>query len=172
MLRRVGLQLIWNATRSLGLLCAMRREGVRGPLPDVAGHVTESITVRGEGLNRRGALVPIDLQVLPGESTLPCVGHHVPRGRKLVAPDVGRTLKPAAGGELPLGLRRQLFSGPGSVCSGVLVSYMYHRVLLSAVESAARALGTVPVHAGRILPPGAVVAQVHRTARLSEHQRT
>ena len=58
-----------------------RREVVRGPLPDVTGGVVKPVAVRREHLNRRGALVAVGLEILPGKAALPSVGHHLPFGR-------------------------------------------------------------------------------------------
>ena len=91
------------------------RVEVGRPLPDVAGHVEQAVAVGREGLDRRGALVPIGPQVLPRELALPGVGHHPALGRELVAPGVDGAVQPAAGGELPLGFGRQRLAGPRGV---------------------------------------------------------
>src|SRR5262249_33667808 len=55
-----------------------RREGGRGPLPYIADHVVEPVAVCGKGIDWRGALVAIELEVLPGKPALPNVGHDPP----------------------------------------------------------------------------------------------
>src|SRR5262249_30915004 len=87
-------------------------EPVVRPLPDVAGHVVEAVAVRRIGLDRRGALVAVEQQVLPGELALPGIGHHAALRRELLAPREGRAVQATAGRVLPLGLARQRLAGP------------------------------------------------------------
>src|ERR1700680_2565241 len=95
-----------NATGFFDVFGARRREGTRGPLPYVADHVVEPIAICGKSLDRRGALVSIDLEVLPGESALPGVGHCPPLRSKRFAPRVCRAFQTAAGREFPFGFDR------------------------------------------------------------------
>src|SRR5262245_46783877 len=48
---------------------------IGGPLPHVAGHIVETITVGRKTAYRRRALETIFFKVLPGKFTLPGVGH-------------------------------------------------------------------------------------------------
>src|SRR5262249_56950489 len=48
---------------------------IRGPLPHVAGHVVEPVTVGRKTSHRRCSLEPVFFKILPGEFALPGVGH-------------------------------------------------------------------------------------------------
>src|SRR5271169_349840 len=48
---------------------------ITGPFPDVTRHVVQTVTVRRERSDWRGPLVAVVKQVLPGELSLPTVGH-------------------------------------------------------------------------------------------------
>src|SRR6476646_4363772 len=85
------------------------------PLPDVAGDVVEAVAVRGKAADGRGALVAVELQVLPGELALPGVRHRLAVREVLVAPREYRSLETAAGGELPLGFGGQVLPRPRGV---------------------------------------------------------
>src|SRR5882672_3739002 len=63
-----------------------RRVPVGRPLPDVADHVVQTVTVRRECGDRRRALEPIGIGVLAGEFTLPGIGHVTAMRRELIAP--------------------------------------------------------------------------------------
>src|SRR5262245_42491875 len=87
-----------------GYFAAVRGEATRGPLPHIADHVVEAIAVCGKGVDRRGALVAVELEILPGETALPGIGHRPPLRSKRFAPGVGRAVETAARGEFPFGL--------------------------------------------------------------------
>src|SRR5215831_7346344 len=87
-----------------GYFATVLGEATRGPLPHIADHVVEAIAVCGKGIDRRGAFVAVELEVLPGESALPGVGHCPPVRGKRFAPGVSRAVETAAGGEFPFGL--------------------------------------------------------------------
>jgi hypothetical protein len=150
-----------------------RRGGVEvaGPLPDVAGHVVEPEAVGRVAPDRGRALLARRLQVLPGEFALPGVGHRLaPRGR-VVAPGERRAVEAAAGGELPFGLGWELLARPRGVGVGVLGRDVGDRVLVEAVQGAARAARVAPVRARGVAPPLGHVAQAHRAPGRVEHQR-
>src|SRR5207245_8830543 len=90
-----------DATGFFEAFGASRSEGARGRLPYVADHVVEPIAVCGKGIDRRGALVSIYLEVLPGESALPGVSHCPPLRSKRFTPRVSRAVETAAGREFP-----------------------------------------------------------------------
>src|SRR5262245_23996446 len=48
---------------------------IRGPLPHVAGHIVEPITVRWKRSHRRSSPETVFFKVLPGEFALPRVSH-------------------------------------------------------------------------------------------------
>ena len=85
---------------------------VGSPFPDIADHVVNAIAVRRERRDRRGPLVTIVVQVLPGKFALPGIGQMLAAGRELVAPGIFRAVEAAARGEFPFGLGRQILAGP------------------------------------------------------------
>src|SRR5204862_4092228 len=127
-----------DAAGALDVARVPYREVVGRPLPDVAGHVVKPVAVRRERPDRRGAFVPVELQVLPGKLALPGVRHRLSAGEVLVAPTEDRTVQPAAGGVLPLCFGRQPFARPRRVGLGVLIGDLYDRVTVATVDRRAR----------------------------------
>src|SRR5215510_4227643 len=72
---------------------------VHGPLPHVAGHVVEPVTVGRKTAHRRCSLEPVFFKILPGKFALPGVGHVFAIRCKSIAPDELRTVQSAARGE-------------------------------------------------------------------------
>ena len=139
------------------------------PLPDVAGHVEETEAVRREGADRRpGAVARLGP---PGEVAVPVVRTALAVSLRLVAPDEGAAVEPAARGQLPLRLARQLLPGPGRVRLGVLEGDVHHGLVLAAVDRARRAVGMTPAGAGCPRPPLAQVPEVDRPLRPREDER-
>src|SRR5262245_24488753 len=116
------------------------RQGTRGPLPYVADHVVEPVAICGKGIDRRGALVSIQLEVLPREPALPSVSHCLPLRSKRFAPREGRAVETAAGCEFPFAFERQLLSSPGCVCGRILVGDVNDRMVIPTVDGAVRTL--------------------------------
>src|SRR5207244_12384223 len=117
-----------RAARRRGCLRMARREPVARPLPDVAADVVESVAVRRKRADRRGALVTVELQVLPGERALPRVGHRLAAGELVVAPGEHPPVESAAGRELPLSLGREALAGPAGVRLRILVGRVHARM--------------------------------------------
>src|SRR4051812_19540715 len=59
---------------------------VRGPLPYIADHVAEAVTVGWKCADRGGAAVAVGGQVFVGESALPRIRHVTAAGREFIAP--------------------------------------------------------------------------------------
>src|SRR5258706_497070 len=161
-----------NATGFFIVFGVTCREETRGPLPYVAGHVVEPVAIGGKSPDRRSALVAIGLEVLPRKPALPGVGHGATLRSNLFTPRVSRAFQATAGSKFPFGFGRQRLSRPVSVGAGILVSDVDYRVVSAAVEGAVRTLGMPPIRAGCVFPPGTIVTQTDRAARLPEHQRT
>src|SRR5208282_3718766 len=89
-----------------------RDKPITRPFPYVTCHIVQTVTVRRKGSDGRRALVAVAEQVLPGELSLPTIGHHLAAGRMLIAPSKLLSVKPAASGKLPLRFGRQFFPGP------------------------------------------------------------
>src|SRR6266404_1292084 len=101
-----------NATGFFYLFGTTPREETCSPLPHVADHVIYPIAICEKSLDRRGALVSIDLEVLPGESALPGVSHCPTLRSKLFTPRVSRAFQATAGSKFPFGFGRQRLSRP------------------------------------------------------------
>ncbi|ACG78661.1 PE-PGRS family protein [Phenylobacterium zucineum HLK1] len=143
---------------------------VAGPLPDIAGHVEEPVTVRGIAPDRGGLrLVTVLPDVFDGEYALPGVGLRTALRRGSVAPGVACARQAAAGGVLPLGLRRQVPAEPAGVGERVLVGHVDDGPGLLALDRAAGPGRMAPVRAGRDAPPAAGIVRLARRAH--EHQR-
>ncbi len=80
------------------------------PLPDVAGHVEETVAVRWKGPDLGGGAVAG--LGSPRKVAVPVVGEPLPRCFRMVAPGVRGAVKPTPGGELPFGLGRQGLAFP------------------------------------------------------------
>ena len=107
----------------------------------------------------------------PREPPVPVVGAPLAGPFGFAPPGVGRPSDTAARGVLPLRLGGQGQSGPDGVRLGVLVGDVHDRVVLAAVEIAARSLRAPPARAGRPPPPLAEVPQVDRPGRAHEDHR-
>jgi hypothetical protein len=81
-----------------------------------------------------------------------CWPSSAPR-REVIAPREDRALEAAAGGELPVGLGRQLLAGPGGVGLGIGVGKVNHRISLVPRDCAVRTL--IVRRVGRSLGAGA-----------------
>src|SRR6476659_5496649 len=78
-----------------------RRVPVGRPLPDVADHVVQPVTVRRECGDRRRALEAVRLGVLEWKLTLPGIGHVTAFRRELFAPRKLGAIEPAARRKFP-----------------------------------------------------------------------
>src|SRR3954471_9994717 len=149
----------------------MRLVPVPGPLPDVADHVVQPVAVGWERAHRCGPLVPVLLEVPDRKFTLPGVGHPGAARGELVTPRELGAVQAAAGGELPLGLGRQLLTGPPRVRLDVVPGDVHHRMVRSLLDRTAWPLRVAPVGSGHVDPPLVVVAQVDAVSRRPEHGR-
>src|SRR6516225_2710944 len=161
--RRPAAGLRWVGFVALG-------EPVAGPLPDIADHVVEAVAIGREAADRRGALEAVGLQILPRKIPLPESRHHASPGGELLAPGVFGALQPAAGGELPFRLARQLLTAPMGIGQRILIGDLDHGVVLPAGDTAALALGMAPAGARSPAPPVADIAQVDRTLAFVEDE--
>src|SRR5262245_24070514 len=92
-----------------------RVEPVGGPLPHVADHVMKPVPVGGKGGHWRRSLIAVCGEILPGEATLPEVGHELSSWDELVAPGKLSAIATAPRGVLPFGFARQVFAGPARI---------------------------------------------------------
>src|SRR5580704_7828629 len=99
-------------TAGAEILVVVRAVPVAGPLPDVAGHVVEFVSVRGELGDGREAGVAVFAGVLIREVAFMGVGHPLVIRTEVVAPDVGLAGETSAGCELPFGLGGETLACP------------------------------------------------------------
>ena len=83
-------------------------------------------------------------------------------GRELVAPGKLGAVEPAARGELPFGLCRNVFAGPLGVGQRVGERHVHDRMIVQIIDVALRAVGMTPVGTFKKSPPLAPVAQIDR----------
>src|SRR5262245_37378867 len=91
------------ATRFWRIGLMLRRVPVAGPLPYVADHVVEAVTVRRKCSHRRRPFVTAGTVFLMRKFTLPRVRHLAIVRHELTAPGKFRVLDPAARGKFPFG---------------------------------------------------------------------
>src|SRR5262245_55654811 len=143
------------------------------PLPDITGHVVQSVAVRRERTDWRRALITVGQQVHDRKFALPGIGHHLAVRRELVSPGVDSAFEPSARGELPLGFGRQFLACPSRIGFGVLKCDMRDRMpghpLLQRTALTQR---TSPTRALRVRPPVEVIAEVDAMRGLLENNRT
>src|SRR6201999_974350 len=84
--------------------------GVLRPLPDIAGHVVETVAVRREAADRGCALESLAAEIERREDSAPVIGLRRRVAVLLIAPVEPRAVEAAARGEFPLRLRWQRMS--------------------------------------------------------------
>src|SRR5580704_2925750 len=99
----------------------------------------QAVAVSRECGDGRSALEAVRTKILPRKFTLPGVRHMLSAGRELIAPGKLSAVEPAAGGEFPFGLGRQLLAGPFGVSQRVGERHMHHRMIVEPIDVALRA---------------------------------
>src|SRR5262245_1294679 len=141
---------------------------VRGPLPDIADHVVETIGIWRKATDRRCPLIAILIAVIDWEDALPAIGDRLAVRVERLAPLLAY-FTAAARGKFPLRLGRQLVATPFGICKRILIGDMHRRVIFLALDRRTRTLGLAPIRAFDILPPlGDVAAAVEPDGR---HER-
>src|SRR5262249_52452769 len=152
----------WIAHHAAGgdqSLIVVRPVPVRGPLPDISGHVVESVSVRRIFRYRRDADESILSGVLNRKLSLVRVGHVFPTDTEFVAPDERLARAAAPRRELPFGFGRQTLTGPLRVSFGIFVSDVHHRIIVFALEVAPGPERMAPVCSRDIAPPLQVIVE-------------
>ena len=144
---------------------------VPGPLPDVADHVEQAVTVGRIATDRCGPLVPVGSGVPDRKFALPGVGEMPAARGELGTPGVRLPVQAAPGGVFPFGFGGQGLAGPGGVRADVVPGHVHHGVVEQPPESGRRPLRVPPVRARNPPPPLVGIAQVHRMRRGDEHGR-
>ena len=133
---------------------------VGAPLPDIARHVVQAVSVGRVAARGRRPHRPVEREVAARELALPDVAAPRLAGAGidgLVAPHVDLAVEPAARGELPFGLGGQPLARPAAVGERVFVGDVHDGVVVLALDRARGALRMTPVRAGRPGPPVEVV---------------
>src|SRR5215831_18946680 len=122
------------------------------PLPDIADHVVEAVTVRLEAADWRGPYVAVLVRVVDGEDALPGVGDRlalrIERARPVVL-----TVATAACGEFPLRLGRERTPAPARIGKRILVGDMHDGMIVLVRNRTAGTGWLTPIGAGDVLPP-------------------
>src|SRR5690606_9715988 len=129
-----------------------------GPLPDIAGHVVETVGVGGETSDPGDLPVPGVGQIR--ELAVPVVGQPLAGLLGVVSPGVGRVRQPSAGRDLPFVFAGQAEPGPVRVCRSVFERNVHDGMVLPAAQPRTWAAGVVPAGARGPRPPLLKVAEV------------
>src|SRR5215472_4103197 len=138
---------------------------VTGPLPNVAGHVVEPVSIWGKLRYWSDAGISVLTFVFRGKDALMSVGHPLAVGPKLVAPNKRFSGEAAAGRKLPLGLSGEPLSSPLRVCLRILVGDMNDGIVVFAIDVTLRTERMPPVRSSRIAPPLEVIVEWNRMIR-------
>ncbi len=95
------------------------RVPIGAPLPDVADHVGQTVTVRRETADGCAAAITVFACVAFGEMALPPVGDGSAAGAQFIAPRVGLPLEAAARRRFPFGFSGQALARPARVGGSV-----------------------------------------------------
>src|ERR1700722_2259141 len=154
------------------LLVVVRAIPVTGPLPHVARHIVESISVGRKLRHRSKSDVAVFAGIFVREMPLVSVSHPFAIGTKVIAPDIRPAGKSATSRKLPLSFRRQTFAGPLCVRLSVFIRDVDDRVVSLARDVALWSQWMPPVSAGNICPPLKVVIESDGMIRRSKNNRT
>src|SRR5215475_2559922 len=140
------------------------------PLPDVADHVVEAVTVGLEAADRRGPGVAVLVAVVDGEDALPAVGDRLALGIEGARPII-LAIATAARGEFPLRLGRQLTPAPARISERILVGDMHDGMIVLARNRTAGTGRLTPIGAGHVLEPLGDPAAARVSCGLDEDHR-
>src|SRR5207342_599933 len=105
-------------------------------------------------------------KVLPGELTLPTVGHRLAARGMLISPREGLCIKATASGKLPFRFGRQFFPCPFRVGFSILKRDVDNRVLFETLERGSWPTWKTPACSRHPSPPVGVVVEIYRATRL------
>src|SRR5207244_7763123 len=126
---------------------------VGAPLPHVAGHVVEPVPVWRVRFYRRRPFEAVLHGVLVRKRALPNVALGMLLRERLISPDVGLPIQPAAGRKFPLGLRGQAFSCPARIGDGIVPGDLDDGMIVLAFDVAVWSFGMPPIRTRRPVPP-------------------
>src|SRR5262245_7337853 len=160
----------WSARIDRCLPRVTRPIPVARPLPDIADHVVEAVTVRLEAADRRGPGVAVLVGVVDGEDALPGIGDRLALGIERARPVV-LAVASTARGEFPLRFGRKLTPAPARISKRILVGDMHDRMIVLARNRAAGTGRLTPIGAGDVLPPLRDPAAARHIGGRDEHHR-
>ncbi len=102
---------------------------VGAPLPHVAGDRVQPVAVGRESIDRAAPAIAVFAGVVTGKLALPDVAQMLSAGSEFVSPGVELLFEAAAGGVLPLRLRRKRLRCPCRVSGGIVPRNMHHRMI-------------------------------------------
>src|SRR5712691_11488735 len=124
-----------------------RRVPVGRPLPDVADHVVQTVTVRRERGDRRRAFEAVGIGVLAGKFALPGIGHVTAMRRELIAPRELGAVEPAARCKFPFRFGWQILANPFRVGERIAESHMHDWMIVQTTNVASGSVGMLPLSA-------------------------
>src|ERR1700732_1222234 len=161
--------ILFAAARILRDAARFRRIGfmlggppIRGPFPDIADHVVDTVAVRREGHHRRGPIESVLAFIFVREISLPGIGAMLPARSENLAPGELGALQAATRGEFPLRLGRQFFAGPLGISERIGERDVHRRMTIEPTDIALRSVRMAPVGALHEPPPLAPVFQIDR----------
>src|SRR5262249_41413528 len=82
-----------------------------------------------------------------------------------ITPEILLVMKPAAGGEFPLGFRGKLLAGPLRIRDGIIPRDLHDRIVVLSFDRAVGPFGMFPIGARNPRPPVREIIQRHRAGR-------
>jgi hypothetical protein len=107
---------------------------VTHPIPHIASHVVEPISIWGKRLDRGSPRKSIFNGVLVGKFSGPGVGHIFPFGLKLIPPGITLVLKTASSRKFPLRFRRKALPRPLCIRGRIVPGYLNHRMIFATLN--------------------------------------
>ncbi len=148
---------------------------VAAPLPNIAGHVVETKTIRGKRIRGCGSKVAVVASVVGREDPLPDVALVFAVGQQVVSPRVEGLLQAAPCRVLPLRLGRQPAASPPAVGIRILMVDVHHRVGGHVFPRGTGPERMPPVRPVDAAPPrgarGALPSTQRAGEKTSEHKR-
>src|SRR5271169_2026523 len=160
--RRVRpLRISRHASCDCQLLVVVRAIPVTGPLPHIACHVIQAVTIRRKLRNWSNPRVPVVSGIGVGKMSLVCVGHPLSARPEFVAPRVALSRETSACRKFPLRFRGQTLPRPLGIGQGVRIGHLDDWIFFTTLEIGVRTFGVTPVRSFYIRPPFVRVVKRH-----------
>src|SRR5271169_2899087 len=160
--RRVRpLRISRHASCDCQLLVVVRAIPVTGPLPHIACHVIQAVTIRRKLRNWSNPRVPVVSGIGVGKMSLVCVGHPLSARPEFVAPRVALSRETSACRKFPLRFRGQTLPRPLGIGQGVRIGHLDDWIFFTTLEIGVRTFGVTPVRSLYEGPPFVRVVKRH-----------